>query len=77
MKPAHGLPLAAGALALALALLAGASVALVWATLDAAERNAVAGVLVTNCADGLATPARMRSRMLSSAWATSWRSNTA
>ena len=31
-----------------------------------------AGVPVTNCADGLAAPRRMRWRTLSSAWATSW-----
>jgi DNA polymerase III subunit epsilon len=45
VKPAHRLPALAAALALALALLGGASVALVWATLDAAERDAVAAVL--------------------------------
>ena len=47
MKPAHRLPVLIGALALALALLGGASVALVWATLDAAERDAVAAVLAS------------------------------
>ena len=45
MKPGARLPLLAGALALALALLAVASVALVWATLEAAERDTVAAVL--------------------------------
>ena len=41
------LPLLVGALALALALLAGASVAMVWATLDAAERDTVAALLAS------------------------------
>ena len=35
-----------------------------------------ARVVVTNCADGLATPRCMRWPMFSSAWATSLRSNT-
>ena len=47
LKPAHRLPLAIGALGLALALLAGASVLLVAATLDAAQRGAVAAVLAS------------------------------
>ena len=47
LKPAHRLPLAIGALGLALALLAVASVLLVGATLDAAQRDAVAGVLAS------------------------------
>ena len=47
MKPAHRLPLVVGVLALALALLGAASVLLVWATLDAAERDAVAPVLAS------------------------------
>ncbi len=45
MKRVARLPLLVGALALALALLAGASVALVWATLDDTERDAVSAVL--------------------------------
>ena len=45
MKTAQRLPLVIAALALAMALLAGASVAAVWATLDAAERDSVAAVL--------------------------------
>ena len=47
MKPSHRLPLAIGALALALALLAAASVAIVWATLDVNQRDTVAGVLAS------------------------------
>ena len=47
LKPAHRLPLAIAALGLALALLAGASVLLVGATLDAAQRSAVAGLLAS------------------------------
>jgi DNA polymerase-3 subunit epsilon len=47
LNPAHRLPVLLGALALSLVLLAGASVALVWATLDAAERDAVAAVLAS------------------------------
>ena len=47
MKPAHRLPLLIGGLGLSLALLGGASVALVWATLDAAERDAVGDVLAS------------------------------
>ena len=45
IKPAHRLPLLLAALALALALLAGASVVLVAATLEPAERDAVAALL--------------------------------
>ena len=47
MKPAHRLPVLVGALALAMALLAVASVLLVGATLDTAEREAVAAVLAS------------------------------
>jgi DNA polymerase III subunit epsilon len=47
LKPAQRLPLAIAALALALAALALGSVALVWLTLDTAERDALAGVLVS------------------------------
>jgi len=47
LNPAHRLPVLLGALALSLALLAGASVTLVWATLDATERDAVAAVLAS------------------------------
>ena len=47
LKPTHRLPVAIAALGLALALLAGASVLLVGATLDAAQRSAVAGVLAS------------------------------
>ena len=47
MKPAQHLPLLIGALGLALALLAGASIVIVAATLDAAERDAVAAVLAS------------------------------
>jgi len=47
LKPGARLALLVGALALALALLAAASVALVWATLNGAERDAVAGVLAS------------------------------
>ncbi len=46
-KPAHRLPLAIAALGLALALLAVVSVLLVGATLDAAQRDVVAGVLAS------------------------------
>ena len=45
MKTAQRLPLVIAALALAMALLAGASVAAIWATLDAAERDSMAAVL--------------------------------
>ena len=45
MKPAQRLPLLIAALALAMALLAVASVAAVWATLDAAERDTLAALL--------------------------------
>ena len=45
LKPAQRLPLLLAALALALALLAGGSVALVWATLEPAERDTVAALL--------------------------------
>lgn len=45
MKPAHRLPALMAVLALALVLLAGASVGLVAATLEPAERGAVAAVL--------------------------------
>ena len=44
-RPALRKPFLVGALALALALLGGASVALVWATLDAQERDTLAAVL--------------------------------
>lgn len=47
LKPAHRLPLAIAAFGFALALLAVASVLLVGATLDAAQRDAVAGVLAS------------------------------
>ena len=45
MKPAQRLPLLIAALALAMALLAVASAAAVWATLDAAERDTLAALL--------------------------------
>ena len=45
MKPAQRLPLLIAALALAMAMLAVASVAAVWATLDAAERDTLAALL--------------------------------
>lgn len=47
LKPAQRLPLLLAALALALALLAGASVVLVAATLEPAERDAVAALLAS------------------------------
>ncbi len=47
LKPAQRLPLLVGVLALALALLAAASVALVWATLEPAERDTVAALLAS------------------------------
>ncbi len=47
MKPAWRLPFLIGALALVMALLGGASVLLVGATLDATEREAVAAVLAS------------------------------
>ena len=47
LQPARRLPLLLAALALALALLAGASVALVWATLEPAERDAVVALLAS------------------------------
>ena len=47
LQPARRLPLLLAALALALALLAGGSVALVWATLEPAERDAVAALLAS------------------------------
>ncbi len=47
MKPSQRLPLAIGALALAMVLLALASVGTVWATLDAAQRDTLAGVLAS------------------------------
>ena len=45
MKPTQRLPLLIAALALAMALLAGASAAAVWATLEAAERGTLAALL--------------------------------
>ncbi|MEO8808191.1 MAG: DNA polymerase III subunit epsilon, partial [Burkholderiaceae bacterium] len=47
LQPARRLPLLLAALALVMALLAGASVALVWATLEPAERDAVAALLAS------------------------------
>jgi DNA polymerase-3 subunit epsilon len=45
LKPAHRLPLLLAGLALSMILLAGVSVAAVWATLDGAERAAVGAAL--------------------------------
>jgi DNA polymerase-3 subunit epsilon len=47
LKPAQRLPLLIGGLAVAMALLAVASVAAVWATLEAAEREPLAAVLAS------------------------------